>query len=683
MLTAMSVQSELPGSGGAGLNAHPQSPLQMSCPVTIQDALTANTMLVQPPGNHVTPQDGVGDAAAPQTVEGPVQIKNGLQSRVETPQKLNKRRYSMNVGFKHPSLCKRRRRANSESDPVLPSNFLLGGNIFDPLNLNSLMDEEVNKALNAETPKSSPLPAKNRDPVEILIPKDITDPLNLNGSSEAAASLLMSPVKRRKHRYRHHGAATGGSAGQFDLLDVEKSKEGSVSVPLFPLAVSSVSTCGESVEGAELLAPQAVEESPRPYELNTSINCRDEVVTPILPRRRSHPSSSSSAPHTQSIAVSSASSAQACKHRKRRSTYSHSDRLSFTPTLPTKHPIREKSDSQMFHTPVVGGASGVLPLGAQKIPQHQRRPKDKFQYGNYSHYYGYRTPALNTDPRLDIFRPEWFRGKKVLDVGCSTGHITLTIARYWSPNHILGVDIDGELVHAARQNLRHFLSELSGPQIDRLQSGQTEGESRGEQNEHAAVAGEGSEVRGGGELGLIPLMHLQLERVRGLSRFPLSFTRCRGPIATPPIMPHVPGLFPSNVSFLKGNYVPDSDAAVMSQCAEYDVIMCLSLTKWVHLNFGDAGIRRLFQRIYRHLLPGGVLILEPQPWSSYARRKRLTEVTHRNYTSIRLKPEQFSSFLTTDVGFSSYELIATPHNCPKGFQRPIYLFYKGPSSNRK
>lgn len=51
----------------------------------------------------------------------------------------------MGVGFK--GLAKRRRRANSESqsDPVLPSHFMLGGNIFDPLNLNSLLDEDVSR----------------------------------------------------------------------------------------------------------------------------------------------------------------------------------------------------------------------------------------------------------------------------------------------------------------------------------------------------------------------------------------------------------------------------------------------------------------------------------------------------------------------------------------------------------
>ncbi|XP_073679226.1 7SK snRNA methylphosphate capping enzyme-like [Garra rufa] len=606
MWAVMSVQSELPAAGGASLHALPP-------PIAIQDEVTANMVLSELATNHVTPQD-----------------KNGLAPRGETAQKLNKRRCSMSV-FKHPSLSKRRRRANSECDPVLPSKFLMGGNIFDPLNLNSLLDEEVSKALNAETPKSSPLPSKNRDPVEILIPKDITDPLNLSGrGGDKAAGVLVSPLKnRRRHRNRHHPGTTA------EPPDGEKLKvnEGAEPGALFPVISSK----------------KPVEESPRPYELNTSINCRDEVVTPILPRRRSHPSASSSAP-------------QPSKHKKRRRTCSRSERLSITPT---------PSVSQSFHTPVVGGVSGAPPLRAEKTQQRRRRTQRNFHYGSYSHQYGYRTPSLTADPRLAVFKPEWFRGKKVLDVGCNTGHVTLAIARHWNPERILGVDIDGALVQMARQNLRYFLSELRGSD-DRTRS---EAEVGG--------SGEGSEVEAGGQLGLAPLMGLQLDRVQALRRFPVSFTRCRGPIAAPPIMPHIPGVFPSNIHFLKGDYVPDSEEAAVSQCAEYDVILCLSLTKWVHLNYGDAGIRRLFQRIFRHLLPGGVLILEPQPWTSYSRRKRLTEVTYRNYRSIRLKPDKFSSFLTTDVGFSSYELIGTPHSGPNGVQRSIYLFHKDPSSSRK
>ncbi|XP_016113247.1 7SK snRNA methylphosphate capping enzyme-like [Sinocyclocheilus grahami] len=458
----MSVQSELPAAGGASLHTRPP-------PVAVQDERSANMVLTELAANHVTPQDEP--------------IKNGLQSRGETQtQKLSKRRYTVSVGFKHPSLSKRRRRANSECDPVLPSNFLLGGNIFDPLNLNSLLDEEVSKALNAQTPKSSPLPRKSRDPVEILIPKDITDPLNLSGrGGDSAAGVLVSPLKsRRRHRNRHHPGAPA------EPSDGERSKVNDGS--------------GVSV---------SIKESPCSYELNTSINCRDEVVPPILPRRRPRPSSLSSAPQ-----------AQPSKHRKRRQTNSRSDRLSITPTKQTV------VHSQAFHTPVVGGVSGAPPPGVEKTPHKTPRT---FQYGSYSRYYGYRTPSPSADPRLAVFRPEWFRGKKVLDVGCSMGHVTLAIAGYWSPERMLGVDIDGALVRIARQNLRYFLSEMTG--------------SRG------GPPGEGSEVRG--QMGLAPLMGLDLERGQALRRFPVSFTRCRGPIAAPPIMPHSPGLFPGNVYFLK------------------------------------------------------------------------------------------------------------------------------------
>ena len=47
------------------------------------------------------------------------------------------------------------------------------------------------------------------------------------------------------------------------------------------------------------------------------------------------------------------------------------------------------------------------------------------------------------------------------------------------------------------------------------------------------------------------------------------------------------------------------------------MVLCLSLTKWVHLNDGDAGLIRLFERVHALLRPGGRFLLEPQPWRSY------------------------------------------------------------------
>lgn len=57
-----------------------------------------------------------------------------------------------------------------------------------------------------------------------------------------------------------------------------------------------------------------------------------------------------------------------------------------------------------------------------------------------------------------------------------------------------------------------------------------------------------------------------------------------------------------------------------------DTVMCLSVTKWVHLNQGDGGLKKLFAKVKEALVPGGWFILEPQPWRSYqqARRKQVS-----------------------------------------------------------
>ena len=58
------------------------------------------------------------------------------------------------------------------------------------------------------------------------------------------------------------------------------------------------------------------------------------------------------------------------------------------------------------------------------------------------------------------------------------------------------------------------------------------------------------------------------------------------------------GMFPQNISFKTHNYVLPSDEMLDSYVPEitYDVILCLSVTKWVQLNWGDEGVRRLFTR---------------------------------------------------------------------------------------
>lgn len=613
--------------------------LPHDAPVSVSPAFSAAVSLSEPP-----------QLAKPRP---PVHPKNGLQPAAgrepsfpaPAAPRIGKRRFSMGVGFK--GLAKRRRRANSDSqsDPVLPSHFLLGGNIFDPLNLNSLLDEDVNRATNQETPKCSPLPSRGGDPVEILVPRDITDPLNLKGGGRGGpdgGGVLLSPLKsRRRHRTRHHG---GGAA--------PAGEKEAVPARLFPPTVSLLSREG------------SVPASPLPCELNTAITCRDDVAPPpILPRRHTHPPPSSS---HKSAAQGDG------RHRRRRRTTSakSSDTAATTVTVATAaQPTR-------FQTPLVGGAKagGELRHGSARPPQ-RKKDRHRYQHGNHSRYYGYQgfygdrwegRIGAEDDPRLRLLEADWFRGKRVLDVGCGAGHVTLAVARWFGPAHILGVELDARLVRAANQNILHFLShdlvvtergrssKEVPPRKEELQEAQMEVEQQQwvEQQQ--------------GEVEQQP--------------FPLSFRISRGPIAAPPLL--APPLlappssrFPHNITFIQGDYVTPGEA--WPGRGQYDVILCLGVTKWVQLQSGDGGVARLFRRAYQSLSPGGMLVLEAQPWSRYSHSKRASERTFRQYRSLRLRPEQFTSFLTDSVGFSSYRLITHTGN-----HRPIYLFHKGPAHRK-
>uniref|UniRef100_UPI003AB07CCE 7SK snRNA methylphosphate capping enzyme-like n=1 Tax=Centroberyx gerrardi TaxID=166262 RepID=UPI003AB07CCE len=599
----------------------------------------------------------------------PLRPKNGIQpsNNSQAPptapsQRIAKRRYSMGVGFK--GLPKRRRRANSDSqsEPVLPSHFLLGGNIFDPLNLNSLLDEDVNRATNQETPKCSPLPSRGGDPVEILVPRDITDPLNLKGGGEAGGEgggVLLSPLKtRRRHRNRHHGG--GGGEREVNPARLFSSRAG-LTVPL-------------------LTREGSVPASPLPCELNTAITCRDDVAPPpILPRRHTHP--------LPGHAHKARNQGDGRQRRRRRTTSMRSSEGTANADIPAvvTQPTR-------FQTPLVGGArpsrcGGPQP-GSTRTPTKKKKDKHRYQYGNHSRYYGYHgfygdgwegRVGAGEDPRLRLLKADWFRDKEVLDIGCGAGHMTLALARRFGPAHILGVDRDERLVHAAKQNIRHFLShdlvveERRRRRRRRRRGGRgEEGQGERETTEEKKKKEEREQIQE--KKKTEEQEEEKMEKVLSLLSFPLSFRVSRGPLSAPPLLPASRG-FPNNITFILGDYVSEQEA--WPGRGQYDVITCLGVTKWVQLQSGDGGVARLFRRAYQSLSQGGIFILEPQPWSSYSHSKRATETTYRNYRNLRLRPEKFTSYLTDKIGFTSYRLLT--HT---GIQRPIYLFHKG-SAPRK
>lgn len=186
-----------------------------------------------------------------------------------------------------------------------------------------------------------------------------------------------------------------------------------------------------------------------------------------------------------------------------------------------------------------------------------KKPKEKFIYGNYSKYYGYRNKNQDFhDIRLDVFETQamLFQGKAILDIGCNSGFITLEIAKRFKVQHITGIDIDRSLINQVNKY------------TTKLKKTSTGEKSRNE--------------------------------------------------------------FPFNVSFIHANYVLRDDVLLEIERPQFDVILCLSVTKWIQLNFGDAGLKQVFRRMFLQLQAGGKLILEAQPFDNYGRRKKITVSTN-------------------------------------------------------
>jgi 7SK snRNA methylphosphate capping enzyme len=85
-------------------------------------------------------------------------------------------------------------------------------------------------------------------------------------------------------------------------------------------------------------------------------------------------------------------------------------------------------------------------------------------------YYGYRlVDAFEEDPRLQALDANWFVKKKVLDIGCNEGVLTLALACKFGCKSMLGLDIDDILIAKACRALASLRSQcirqLTGPSL--------------------------------------------------------------------------------------------------------------------------------------------------------------------------------------------------------------------------
>lgn len=204
--------------------------------------------------------------------------------------------------------------------------------------------------------------------------------------------------------------------------------------------------------------------------------------------------------------------------------------------------------------------------GSAQPPEKKKKDKHRYQYGNHSSYYGYHgfygdswegRVGAEEDPRLRLLEADWFRDKKVLDVGCGAGHITLAVARRFDPAHILGVELDKRLIHAAKQNIRHFLSHDLVVEERRRRRGAMgpRGGGGGEREEEREEETEE-------EKGVEEVME-EFQQALSLLSLPLSFRVSRGPLSAPPLLPSSSSSssssrFPNNTTFIQVSLTPTS-----------------------------------------------------------------------------------------------------------------------------
>ena len=290
-------------------------------------------------------------------------------------------------------------------------------------------------------------------------------------------------------------------------------------------------------------------------------------------------------------------------------------------------------------------------MGEKK--KKKKKKKRFFSYGNYWAYYGSTYRDTAADPRVQMITGSMLEGKRVLDVGCNAGCISVAVAAATGVKSMTGIDLDPQLVGKAR---RHLAAQMEEGKV-------------------------GAEVGARISFACADIMAVGAEA-------PLPSLLCPDAVV-------VEGRG-------KSGKIKSQDLNLSRQVVKtsrYDAIMALSVSKWIHVHHGDDGLLSFFRLIYQMLDgPGSIFLFEPQPWSSYRKAKRNIKSLSSVLPLLKIKPDDFPSVLTSPaVGFSSCVLLnAAPSSSPSspsspssssssssvlppltpGFDRPLYLLTK-------
>ena len=115
------------------------------------------------------------------------------------------------------------------------------------------------------------------------------------------------------------------------------------------------------------------------------------------------------------------------------------------------------------------------------------------------------------------------------------------------------------------------------------------------------------------------------------------------------------------IQFVSADWVASADRAIYGP---YDVILALSVIKWIHLEHLDEGVRNFFRNCATCLHSGGYLVIELQTWDSYVKAVRPNHSPHfsDNLKQLVYRPETSFDSLLAENGL---RLCASSNDLPR------------------
>ena len=130
---------------------------------------------------------------------------------------------------------------------------------------------------------------------------------------------------------------------------------------------------------------------------------------------------------------------------------------------------------------------------------------------------------------------------------------------------------------------------------------------------------------------------------------------------------HIKKTVYSKLNYRLENYIEVVDKKSVSK-EQFDTILCLGTVKWIHLCFGDVGLKALFLKAYAQLAVGGYFIFEQQPWKSYKKTKHF-KPEFKDFLKgdgVKIRPDEFTAYLKT-IGFQLEDTL----KAGAGIDKPI------------